>query len=218
MAEKLFYTMGEVSELFDVNPSLLRYWEEQFPKLRPKRNKKGNRLYTPQDVELLKTIYHLVKERGMKIEGARRALREEHRPGSVARNAELTERLQRIRALLVEVREELKANEDELVDGAAPARNGSESAASEAAAPAVPAPLAEGPTVPAASEAAASAAAPAAAASASASTEAETAPASEEGPASRTAPAPGGKNRRPRRKKEEVENKELFAFYEQSLF
>lgn len=216
MAEKLFYTMGEVSELFDVNPSLLRYWEEQFPKLRPKRNKKGNRLYTPQDVELLKTIYHLVKERGMKIEGARRALREEHRPGSVARNAELTERLQRIRALLVEVREELKANGDERIDGAAPARNESESAASEAAAPAVPAPLAEDPAAPAASEAAASAAAPAA--SASASTEAETAPASEEGPASRTAPAPGGKTRRPRRKKEEVENKELFAFYEQSLF
>jgi len=222
MAEKLFYTMGEVSELFDVNPSLLRYWEEQFPKLRPKRNKKGNRLYTPQDVELLKTIYHLVKERGMKIEGARRALREEHRPGSVARNAELTERLQRIRALLVEVREELKANGDERIDGAAPARNGSESAASEAAAPAVPAPLAEDPAAPAAAVAAASAAAPAAAApasaSASASTEAETAPASEEGPASRTAPAPGGKSRRPRRKKEEVENKELFAFYEQSLF
>ena len=63
MAEKLFYTMGEVSEMFDVKPSLLRYWEEQFPTLRPKRNKKGNRLYSPQDVEQLKTIYHLVKER-----------------------------------------------------------------------------------------------------------------------------------------------------------
>ncbi len=202
MAEKLFYTMGEVSELFDVNPSLLRYWEEQFPKLRPKRNKKGNRLYTPQDVELLKTIYHLVKERGMKIEGARRALREEHRPGSVARNAELTERLQRIRALLAEVREELKANEDEPADGAAPVRP----AAPEAAASAVSAPLAEG------------SAAPVAAASASASAEAEVTPAPEEEPAARTAQTPGGKSRRPRRRKEEVENKELFAFYEQSLF
>ena len=214
MAEKLFYTMGEVSELFDVNPSLLRYWEEQFPKLRPKRNKKGNRLYTPQDVELLKTIYHLVKERGMKIEGARRALREEHRPGSVARNAELTERLHRIRALLLEVREELKANEDELVDGAAPVRP----AASAAAAPAVSASLAEGSAAPADSEAAASATAPAASASASTEAGTETAPAPEEEPALRTARTPGGKNRRPRRKKEEVENKELFAFYEQSLF
>ncbi|MBQ5639197.1 MAG: MerR family transcriptional regulator, partial [Alistipes sp.] len=65
MAEKLFYSMGEVAEMFDVKPSLLRYWEEQFPALKPHRNKKGNRLYSPQDVELLKTIFHLVKERGL---------------------------------------------------------------------------------------------------------------------------------------------------------
>ncbi|MDE5622169.1 MAG: MerR family transcriptional regulator, partial [Alistipes sp.] len=68
MAEKLFYSMGEVAEMFDVNQSLLRHWEAQFSVLRPKRNKKGNRLFSPQDVEHLKLIYHLVKERGMTLD------------------------------------------------------------------------------------------------------------------------------------------------------
>lgn len=60
--KKLLYSMGEVSEMFDVNPSLIRYWESQFDVLRPKKNKKGNRLFTPEDVQMLKLIYHLVKE------------------------------------------------------------------------------------------------------------------------------------------------------------
>ncbi|MFQ7386627.1 MAG: MerR family transcriptional regulator [Alistipes sp.] len=74
MAEKLFYSMGEVAEMFDVNASLIRHWESQFSVIRPKRNKKGNRLFSPQDVENLKLIYHLVKERGMTLEGAKKAL------------------------------------------------------------------------------------------------------------------------------------------------
>ena len=75
MAEKLFYSMGEVAEMFDVNASLIRHWESQFSVIRPKRNKKGNRLFSPQDVENLKLIYHLVKERGMTLEGAKKAAR-----------------------------------------------------------------------------------------------------------------------------------------------
>ena len=75
MADKLFYSMGEVAEMFDVNTSLIRHWESQFSILRPKRNKKGNRLFSPEDVENLKMIYHLVKERGMTLEGAKKALR-----------------------------------------------------------------------------------------------------------------------------------------------
>ena len=113
MAEKLFYSMGEVAEMFDVNPSLLRYWEEQFPALKPKRNRKGNRHYTPEDVELLKQIYHLVKERGMRLEGARKAMKGSTR--AIPRDTELLERLQRIRSALVEVREELKMGDDEQV-------------------------------------------------------------------------------------------------------
>ena len=111
MAEKLYYSMGEVAEMFDVRPSLLRHWESQFGVLRPKRNKKGNRLFTPADVENLKLIYHLVKEQGMTLEGARKALRQCRREKAVPRDVELLERLQRIRALLVEVREELKGND-----------------------------------------------------------------------------------------------------------
>ena len=112
MAEKLFYSMGEVAEMFDVNASLIRHWESQFSVIRPKRNKKGNRLFSPQDVENLKLIYHLVKERGMTLEGAKKALRQQPAEGGMERDAELMERLQRIRALLVEVREDLKDKKD----------------------------------------------------------------------------------------------------------
>ena len=61
---KLLYSMGEVTEMFDVNASLIRYWESKFDCLKPKKNKKGNRLFTPEDVENLKLIYHLVKGNG----------------------------------------------------------------------------------------------------------------------------------------------------------
>lgn len=116
MAEKLFYSMGEVAEMFDVNASLIRHWESQFSVIRPKRNKKGNRLFSPQDVENLKLIYHLVKERGMTLEGAKKALKQKPATeGGVQRDAELMERLQRIRAPLVEVREDLKAGQGELL-------------------------------------------------------------------------------------------------------
>ena len=90
MAKKLFYSMGEVSEMFDVNPSLIRHWESKFEVLKPQKNKKGNRMFTPEDVENLKLIYHLVKERGMTLDGARRALKGGGMPG-VARDMELLE-------------------------------------------------------------------------------------------------------------------------------
>lgn len=114
MAEKLFYTMGEVAEMFDVNQSLIRHWEGHFKELKPKRNKKGNRLFTPKDVEYLKLIYHLVKERGMTLDGAAKVLREHRTDGSLNRDVELMERLQKIRSLLLEVREELKIEGDEI--------------------------------------------------------------------------------------------------------
>lgn len=178
MAEKLFYSMGEVSEMFDVNPSLLRYWEEQFPALRPKRNKKGNRHYSPADIELLKLLYHLIKERGMTLEGARKALRQERKTGAVVRNAELLERLQRIRSLLEEVREDLKGDADTLVE-------------EDGVSSATPAPDKGGRAVLKFDDEGAALA------------------------------AEGGEEKprvkRPRRKKNDDE-KELFAFYEQSLF
>ena len=100
MAKKLFYSMGEVAEMFDVNASLIRFWETKFDILRPQKNKKGNRLFSPADVENLKLIYHLVKERGMTLDGAARCLKQNK--GTISRDAELLERLQRVRALLGE--------------------------------------------------------------------------------------------------------------------
>lgn len=96
--------------MFDVNPSLIRFWEQKFDILKPDKNKKGNRLFTPKDVENLKLIYHLVKENGMTLAGAAKRLRQ-NREG-VSRDLEIIEKLQRVRSLLLDVREVLKADDD----------------------------------------------------------------------------------------------------------
>lgn len=207
MAEKIFYTMGEVAEMFDVNTSLIRHWESQFSILRPKRNKKGNRLFSPQDVEHLKMIYHLVKECGMTLEGAKKALRKGDAVTSVGRDTELMERLQRIRSLLVEVREELKSGAGELVEGAEALSGGDAAerpAAEPAAEPAVRRRRAK--AVVKIDETPGADAAP------------EAGSAAPESPEAVLGQPTRQSGRKPRRKKEEVENKELFAFYEQSLF
>ena len=107
MAEKLFYSMGEVAEMFDVNTSLIRHWESQFSILRPKRNKKGIRLFSPEDVENLKMIYHLVKERGMTLPGARQRMKDNKE--ATLRNFEIVERLKSIREELIGMKESLDA-------------------------------------------------------------------------------------------------------------
>lgn len=105
MVKKLYYSMGEVTEMFDVTPALIRYWCEQFDNLRPKRNAKGNRLFTPSDIEQLKLIYHLLKEKRMTIEGAKKALKKGNVvSGEANADIELLEQLQKLRAMLVEVR------------------------------------------------------------------------------------------------------------------
>ena len=71
---KLYYSIGEVSELFGVAPSLIRYWESEFSALKPGKNSKGERKYTVKDIELLQQIFHLVKERGFTIDGAKKEL------------------------------------------------------------------------------------------------------------------------------------------------
>ena len=202
MAEKLFYSMGEVAEMFDVNASLIRHWESQFSILRPKRNKKGNRLFSPEDVENLKMIYHLVKERGMTLEGAKKALRKAPSESGVDRDAELMERLQRIRALLVEVREDLKAGEGEIVTASDADMTDADAAADAAAADA----SAETPVRRRRAKAVVKIDEPSDDAAGKAAGD------------SSAQPAVKRSVRRPRRKKEEAETKELFAFYEQSLF
>ena len=72
---KLYYTIGEVAEMFDVNTSLIRFWEKEFPSIQPKKNKKGNRLFTPKEIAKIDRIYTLVKEEGYTLEGAKKALK-----------------------------------------------------------------------------------------------------------------------------------------------
>ena len=79
LTEKRYYSIGEVAKAFDVNASLIRFWEKEFDVLQPKKNAKGNRKFTPDDINNLKFIYHLVKERGFTLEGAKTHLKEEKR-------------------------------------------------------------------------------------------------------------------------------------------
>jgi DNA-binding transcriptional MerR regulator len=102
---KLYYTIGEVAQLFNVNASLIRFWEKEFDVLNPKKNKKGNRLFTQEDVENLRIIYHLVKERGFTLQGAKSKLKENKT--DVVNNTELYDSLTRVRSFLVELKEQL---------------------------------------------------------------------------------------------------------------
>ena len=102
---KLYYSIGEVAKMFDVNTSLVRFWEKEFDILKPKKNKKGNRLFTQKDVDNLKVIYHLVKERGFTLDGAKKKLRENKE--DTVQNEQIVERLKEIRGFLVELRDNL---------------------------------------------------------------------------------------------------------------
>lgn len=209
--KKLYYSMGEVAEMFDVNPSLIRHWESKFDCVRPHKNKKGNRMFSPQDVEKLKLIYHLVKERGMTLEGANKVLKRRSGGNELSRDMELLERLQRIRASLVAVREELKGN----VDGELVASDVEEEVASEAQS-------VSAVTHPELSE-------QGGVADDSVAQQQEKAPQPKskrksvvqkiaEDDAQEQESSPQPKKRVVRRKKKDEEDKELFPFYEQSLF
>ncbi|HIZ87271.1 MAG TPA: MerR family transcriptional regulator [Candidatus Coprenecus pullistercoris] len=104
--EKLYYSIGEVAELLGESTSLVRYWSDTFSRfVKPQRNKKGNRKYSPADVEELKKIHYLVKERRMTLEGAAAALGRGGR--SVDNNAEIAERLRGVRESLLEISKSL---------------------------------------------------------------------------------------------------------------
>ena len=207
---KLLYSMGEVTEMFDVNASLIRYWESKFDCIKPHKNKKGNRMFTPSDVENLKLIYHLVKEKGMTLEGANKTMK--RRGGGVKRDVSILERLQNIRAMLIEVRESL--GDDSPAEYEAPIEAVSElitDVEAEAKAAVVEvATTPEGDTADAEE---------------TAEDEAKPAPRRrgrprkvvEEG-AAQSAEGPKPAIRRRAKSKKSDENKELFPFYEQSLF
>ena len=106
MDDKMYYTIGEVAELLGENASLVRFWSQKFSDfIKPVRNKKGNRLFTASDVENYKIIYHLVKERGMTLEGAEKRM-SDNREG-VDKSMDVITSLNRIREDLVEIRASL---------------------------------------------------------------------------------------------------------------
>ena len=74
LPDKLYYSIGEVAKAFDVNASLIRFWEKEFEIIQPKKNKKGNRLFTKNDIECFKNIYYLVKVKGYTLDGAKQAI------------------------------------------------------------------------------------------------------------------------------------------------
>ena len=102
---KLYYSIGEVAGLFDVNTSLIRYWEKEFDILKPQKNKKGNRLFTPQDLDNLRIIYHLVKERGFTLQGAKDKLRENKQ--DVVNKVEVIDSLSRLRGFLLDLKKQI---------------------------------------------------------------------------------------------------------------
>ena len=103
--EKLFYPIGEVAKMYKVNVSLIRFWEKEFDILKPKKNKKGNRMFTKQDMENLDIIFHLVRERGFTLEGAKKKLKENKK--DTIDTITLVKKLKEIRGFLTDLREEL---------------------------------------------------------------------------------------------------------------
>lgn len=104
LPDKLYYSIGEVARAFDVNTSLIRYWEQEFPILKPKKNKKGNRYFTPEDIKNLKIIYHLVKEKGYTLDGARIALVTNEK---IEENVDIIERLEFVKSELNKLKNSL---------------------------------------------------------------------------------------------------------------
>jgi DNA-binding transcriptional MerR regulator len=104
--EKLYYSIGEVAEIFNVAPSLIRFWESEFDIIKPKKNRKGNRQFTKEDIDNVRTIYHLVKEKGFTLQGAKEMLRNDNE--AVRDNMALIDSLRDVRKFLVELRDKLR--------------------------------------------------------------------------------------------------------------
>ncbi|MCO6565017.1 MAG: MerR family transcriptional regulator [Apibacter sp.] len=102
LPEKLYYSIGEVAQAFNVNSSLIRFWEKEFDIISPKKNKKGNRFFTPKDIENFKIIFHLVKEKGYTLEGAKVALQSQQ---NLSEKVEIITRLEMVKAELIKLKE-----------------------------------------------------------------------------------------------------------------
>lgn len=105
LGEKLYYSIGEVAKAFDVNSSLIRFWEKEFDEIQPKKNAKGNRKFTQEDLKTIDLIYHLVKERGFTLEGAKTHLREDKK--ETLSKFELISKLKAIKSELISIKNQL---------------------------------------------------------------------------------------------------------------
>ncbi|MFN4199119.1 MAG: MerR family transcriptional regulator [Flavobacterium sp.] len=105
LPEKRYYSIGELAKAFDVNASLIRFWDKEFDILKPKKNAKGNRMFTPEDVKNLQLIYHLVKERGFTLDGAKIHLKEKAKKS--LDKLEIITKLEGIKAQLIEMKNAL---------------------------------------------------------------------------------------------------------------
>ncbi|WP_297066727.1 MerR family transcriptional regulator [uncultured Duncaniella sp.] len=105
ITSKKYYKISEVSEMLGLPMSTLRFWENHFPAINPRRNDRGTRFYTPRDIEVIRMIAYLVKDKGMKLEAAQEELRR-NRDG-VVKKFETVEKLKKIRATLQEMLDSL---------------------------------------------------------------------------------------------------------------
>ncbi len=105
LPEKRYYSIGELARAFNVNASLIRFWDKEFDILKPKKNAKGNRMFTPEDVKNLQLIYHLVKERGFTLEGAKIHLKEAQK--KTLDKFEIIRKLEAIKIQLLNMKNEL---------------------------------------------------------------------------------------------------------------
>ena len=105
LPEKLYYGIGEVAEAFGVKTSLIRFWEKEFDVIKPKKNAKGNRKFTPEDIKNLGLIYHLVKERGFTLEGAKTHLKEGRH--KTLTNYEIIRKLETVKSELIKLKNQL---------------------------------------------------------------------------------------------------------------
>lgn len=103
--EKRYYSIGEVANMFGVATSLIRFWESEFSTIRPKKNRKGNRQFTKNDVEQVKIVYHLVKERGFTLAGAKEMLKND--TTSMQDKMSIIDSLSKVKSFLVDMRNEL---------------------------------------------------------------------------------------------------------------
>ncbi|MGM0463391.1 MAG: MerR family transcriptional regulator [Bacteroidota bacterium] len=101
--EKLFYSIGELADMLGEQTSAVRYWEKEFDIIKPRKNKKGNRMFSPADLENMKLIHYLLREKGMTIAGAKKKMSEN--PDDVRKNHEVIKSLQGIREMLVKIRD-----------------------------------------------------------------------------------------------------------------